>query len=409
MALTKSYFFAASGLAIYVVILLVFHQRFVDWSVWRVSGSQTQDAMASLRRSFQPRSSKTRFSARQGDDKSQEGHPSSFPPLESLIRGTSIVSNVEFLLDFAVIGHAKTGTWLFLNWLRSSNHIRMHEKEVHALTDLDPVQMVKFLLELPAGGLHGYKAPRDVCDPNVLDMIATYWPRAKLIIGLRHPVHWFESFYNYRYATEGDRMPHASALIGECMQDIVAHRVRAMRKKQLNRTRHEQAEDFGVCTDLARFHVHLSYLGKTNVSEPRQMKLLGPKRHWSWDTMPHVKVTNPVFIYEASQLSPSDPESQERFSAFRVDLETFLNLPPRSLGPPPSRASKEANYNPVRKHPLDICRDEYKLLRAELVRHGAASATWIVDYFMGHPDVTVSSPDYFRTLLKSWHVDPCSR
>jgi hypothetical protein len=43
-----------------------------------------------------------------------------------------------------------------------------------------------------------------------------------------------------------------------------------------------------------------------------------------------------------------------------------------------------------------------------LVRHGAAAATWIVDYFMHHPDVTVSSPDYFRALLQSWHDDPCS-
>jgi hypothetical protein len=32
--------------------------------------------------------------------------------------------------------------------------------------------------------------------PKAMNAIAQYWPNTGLIVGVRHPVLWFESFYN---------------------------------------------------------------------------------------------------------------------------------------------------------------------------------------------------------------------
>jgi hypothetical protein len=174
---------------------------------------------------------------------------------------------------------------------------------------------------------------------------------------------------------------------------------RQQRLRYLNRT-----SDYGLCTDLARFHVHLSHLGKTNSSiKAQQEALLGPQRS---DSPPHLQLLNRLFLYESSQLDPNDDSPE--FNAFRSDFEAFLGLSPKhSLGPPPAHDSLEANFNPSRKYPLDICLEEYGPLRAELMRHGVAASTWIEHYLMDHQDVTVSSPGRFRRLLQSWRVDPC--
>jgi hypothetical protein len=384
-------FLLASGVVVLVLSLLVLKQNEVNWSISKTS------------REVSLRSIHGQFVVQGQDDQAKEEN-NTLPPLDSLIHGTRVIGNVDFLLDFAIIGHAKTGTTLLQSWLRSSKHVRMHDDEVHALTQLEPARMVRLLYELPACSagdscLHGYKAPRDVCDPNVLDLIATYWPRAKLIVGLRHPIDWFESFYNYRYAEYGDRLPPPLTLVGECIKDMGIHEERQQRLRYLNRT-----SDFGVCTDMARFHLHLSYLGKTNASnDDRQKALLGPLRQ---DYRQHLPLHNPLFLYESSQLDPN--VDADLFDAFQRDLEAFLGFSlNHCLGPPPAHDSVEANFNPSHKYPLDICLDEYGPLRAELLRHSESASAWIAEYLMDHPDVTVSSPDHFRRLIRSWSVDPC--
>jgi hypothetical protein len=47
----------------------------------------------------------------------------------------------------------------------------------------------------------GYKGPSDVTQPHVIDYFRNYFPHTKLIVGLRHPIRFFESLCKYATTT----------------------------------------------------------------------------------------------------------------------------------------------------------------------------------------------------------------
>jgi len=131
------------------------------------------------------------------DTHSPEDSP--LPPLSDLIDENNIIGDVQFLLDFAIIGHPKTGTTALLNWLRSHEEVQMHDEEVRSLRKNKPAGMVSLLYDLPYHGKRrGYKAPNDIQQQVSLNALHPYWPCTKCIVGLRHPVKWMESFYKFQ-------------------------------------------------------------------------------------------------------------------------------------------------------------------------------------------------------------------
>jgi len=122
------------------------------------------------------------------------------PPLSSLIgdKKANITGNVEFLLDWAIVGHPKTATTFTLNWFTSHPEIQTYPYEVHSLQQGKPALLVSQLYNLPVGEKYkrGYKAPRDIELFKSLQSLRKYWPNTLLVVGVRHPVTWFESFYN---------------------------------------------------------------------------------------------------------------------------------------------------------------------------------------------------------------------
>lgn len=48
-----------------------------------------------------------------------------------------------------------------------------------------------------------YQAPRDITQPHVIDYYRRYFNQTKLIVGLRHPILWFESLYS-KYQLQHD-------------------------------------------------------------------------------------------------------------------------------------------------------------------------------------------------------------
>ena len=82
-----------------------------------------------------------------------------------------------------------------------------------------------------------------------LRTIHEYFPKTKLIVGIRHPVLWFESFFNFwQTIANGKNRPYLSTtqtelLIGPCT--INEH----------------------VCTDHARFHLQIA-----NALQPTTVK-----------------------------------------------------------------------------------------------------------------------------------------
>lgn len=104
-------------------------------------------------------------------------------------------------------------------WLANHQDVQMPRHEVHAMIAGRPAELVRTLYDELAPGYHykrGYKAPRDITNTNALTAFATYFPATKLIIGVRHPVLWFQSFYNYR-VRGGTVMPPAETLMVTCI------------------------------------------------------------------------------------------------------------------------------------------------------------------------------------------------
>jgi hypothetical protein len=299
------------------------------------------------------------------------------PPLHTLIGdfNKDITGDVEFLLDFAIIGHPKTATTFTMKWLASQDEIQMYRHEIHSLRMGKPAELVSQLYSLPAGSQYkrGYKAPRDLFSIKVLDSISEYWPDCKLVVGLRHPVRWFESFYNYHVRC-GYTMPPADSLIGEC-----------------------PSHSHGVCTEEAQFHLHLNLLGKTNQSTADEKKLLKPLP----SKVPILgPMRNQVFLYEISQLGDED---DARADKYRRDLGSFLGLEHEIS--PIVRDEESLNYH----YDLDICEDRYRPLRRALMDIAKPASEWIRTYFMQSPEVVVSSPEFFNELLLEWMEDPCDK
>jgi hypothetical protein len=150
------------------------------------------------------------------------------PPLSHLIGDlcSDIIGDVQFLLDFAIIGHPKPATGPPMDWIANHNQVQMCRREIRSLKNGRPAELVKRLCDLPAGGQfkRGYEAPRDAALACPLHALGNCWPKAGLIVGHSHPVRWFESFYNYKTREGVAVMPPAHAMIGsELPEEVLFH------------------------------------------------------------------------------------------------------------------------------------------------------------------------------------------
>ena len=228
----------------------------------------------------------------------------------------------------------------------------------------------------------GIKCPRDLEVDLALRNYATYFPNTKFIIGIRNPISWFVSFYNFRITNEFPMPPSTShILIGKC--------------KRANQ---------GVCTSRANFTHHLSKLEKNS----------GGSRN--------------VFLYHVDQLNDKDPI---RSKQFLVDLSNFLQLSVPMNDPmiwikPGQNITNTYNGNATKMKEIqslqisNICDPKYNAIRNVLYQLAIESSNYIQSKLLQpqrrsdgdnndhHPNVVVSSRDYFIELLNQWKVDPCS-
>lgn len=293
----------------------------------------------------------------------------------ALLHGGQTDEDISPLLDFGVIGFPKTATTTLLNWLARSKEIDMYSFEVRHLGSGETDEFVKFMraLRQETGIKRGYKAPRELVKPKAMKAIQQHWPDATLVVGVRHPIKWWESYYNFR--------------------------------KRL-KTRRVHLPDLANITTAAlpvevRFHNNLANLGKTNTSDLHEHALLGPFH----DHLYHFslgEVKNKIFLYEISQLS----NNQTR-NALALDLSHALGLQ-QPLDARELRSSQSHDNALFVVDRIDVCHAQYQPLRHELLKLGAAAAEWIQRYFMIHPDVIVSSPESFRSALDKWSIDPCN-
>ena len=246
----------------------------------------------------------------------------------------------------------------------------------------DLVEMI--YRDLPDGPYkRGYKSPSDIYNKAVLRVMRDCFPETKLLIGIRHPVKWFESFYNYR-VQNGFVMPPAQFMEKNCVSG-----------------------QHGVCLERSRFYFTLAKLGKTalngselNVFEPYHRNMLlseSPKY-----------IPNPIFIYDTSQLND---ENETRSQAFRRDLAKYLGLS-QELPPPlhysPGHSLNETEQARRDSLKIDICQPKYWKLRAALTRNGKKVELWIQTFLLQSKDVLISNPEHFLAILEDYKRDPCN-
>jgi hypothetical protein len=316
--------------------------------------------------------------------------------LETFIdRDGNISSRAQVLLDWSVIGFGKCGTTAFLDWLDRHPQTRCIQSEVWDMVLGHPEALVRKLHGLPPGRQfkRGYKSPREIVDRRVLRYYRTYFPSTKLVVGIRHPVTWFESLYNFRIQNQKvrdtGRMRHPNELVGFC--------TRGMKN---------------TCTEKGNFAIHLLKLGKQNqnstmASTERAERVLRLyKRKW-YNASEVPVLPNPVFLFDVEQLGDSNYSRSRQFS---VDVQQFLGL--EGEMPPLVRTRPGKAWGPVvqaKKDALriDICEVEYAPLRSNLMTMSRANADWIRNEFLDYPGVHFSSRDFLEEILDKWMVDPC--
>ena len=323
----------------------------------------------------------------------QNGYSSSeqnLPPLDSIIaRNGTIIGDISFLLDFAIIAFPKSGTTFMKDYLQSSSETWLFKKEFCIKKQDDLLQFVKIYYKMHVE-LKQYSYKKTIkfglkC-PGVLyrsdvQIYRQYFPTTKLIIGLRHPVSWFESFYNYQ-SWRNVSMPPTTQLIGAC-------------------TVHGK-----VCTDRARFHSALARLGLTGMESKNELELLfgskyasrvsekQPRPQRSSDEKMILKLPNPVFLYEVRQIHDK-VTSQHLSNSIQQYLQ--INHVLHEIVP----------YTQNKSRAINICDSEHNQVRKKLVEHGRNAAHWIQNYFVQSTNVVVTSPDSLFGLLHDWRKDPC--
>ncbi|GMH74469.1 hypothetical protein TrST_g2268 [Triparma strigata] len=333
-------------------------------------------------------------------------------------------------IPFAVLGFPKTGTSTLLRWLPSHPAIDMLPHEDFSLIKLIPhdTDLSRFTVKRKNKGvnvtfptlvwnrdalrdspemtdpLKGLKCPACAEFKKSYENLNRHFPRTPVIIGLRHPVLWFESMWNFRtakgmYFPEKDPPLHPNDM--------------AMADPPRGQT---------MIPWLARaeHHAHLAKAGLTPMS-PAEMELLGTSFKYSYVDINgnHVKaataveegIRNPVFLYEISQLK-NDKKKFHRDILGAVGVDTSFAMPPIfqvkpgtnnpeffTKGPLPEEIEK------VKKYSIDICDEENSIVHEQLMIIAKNSSSWITTYLIKAPNVEFS--EGFINMVEEWNVDPC--
>lgn len=272
----------------------------------------------------------------------------------------------------------KCGTSTLSVLLQDHPETAIHRMEMQHLSYRQPATHIwELYTKLPSRGnfVRGYKSPFDVTNQGgAMDSLRTLFPNIKLIVGVRHPIRWFESFYNFR----------------------LQRNVTLPTPYQLMNFNHH---GFGV--KAANFHWSLAKLGKTSMNSTLELEM---KRDFSvqFRQMPP-PIPHPIFFYDMEQLADTN---ETRSTQFRQDLQTYLGL--KQPMPPIVRANQgKRKPSPSNREYIDICDAKFNRLRAELLTISQNVSTWLRTCFLDGTDVHVSSRYYLEGILYTWMYDPC--
>ena len=322
------------------------------------------------------------------------------------------------ILQFAVVGFAKCGTtFLLKNVFGASRYLNMgRNREIH---DLEHRTVKKFLRHYRGQVnattedgypiLNGYKSPSALESEQSLWYLEQYFPATKFIVGVRHPISRFQSWYNFKLArmAENIPMPPIEHTIGQCHELCDAFPNKTCVSK--NTTYYP----IRGCSEDANYQYFFSRLGWTPRTSERELSLLN---HHTLTI--HNFSQAKLFVVEAEQIKETNPERANRVFG---DLETYLELPALSLPRVDSTKDKSssARYKAAyheregmtkakQAQLLDICQPQHGKLRQYLLEIGTNAADWIEEFFLPSPHVVVSNHTEFVEAIRKWKIDPCA-
>lgn len=272
-------------------------------------------------------------------------------------------------LDFFIAGFAKCGTTALLKTFDQHNETEVAPKEECSLDLMEDDNVaynnvIDALSNSSSSSKHGIKCPFTFANDELsLARIQKWFPSTKLIYGLRHPVEWFESFYNYRvlgfYAGKvKGPIPPAESLIGD-------------------------NEWQRVSINAARFETTLQ-------------KLIVPSPNNSSSST----LAFPIFMYTMEQM-----KNETENESLRKSLQSYLGLKHEIQPLPVVNVNKHVG-NDGYAETIDICSAKYDELRAILIQNGKKTQEWIRVNLL--PLVTVANRESFTSMLKEWGIDPCN-
>ncbi|KAL3803151.1 hypothetical protein HJC23_003426 [Cyclotella cryptica] len=318
--------------------------------------------------------------------------------LDNDIAGRKDINTTD--LDFAILGFPKTGTTFLIYALQQHPQVVMPPDgtapyEFCQIHRKDGDQELRDWLNnssssfkppgMPASVSlkRGIKCPTMVRAMNSIENLMKVSDATKLIVGVRHPVLWFQSFYNYRVyekhtypAIDPNPIPSPFTL-------------------------NNQKEWRDVSTAYAKFDSYLKQLMKVPLSGKELNEMLATDAFWEKRTTP-----NPykVFIYTSEQLNDKNATRQ---STFRRQLQRYLDLETALVD---FNTMPEMNkHDEVFPEYIDICNATYDRIRQSLLQSGKKSSEWILQKFIQSKDVFVGNRNYFVGHLKEWGVDPCKK
>jgi hypothetical protein len=239
--------------------------------------------------------------------------------------------------------------------------------------------------------LRGSKCPAYI-DGGFLSDYSTSLPKTLLIIGIRHPILWYQSFHNMQAGRRG--------VIESPYEKMAPCKTRGNGKQTGDCRNGCPARQF-FCMDRARFHLPLARLGKTSLTDIERT-LLAPL---DWDGGERVvsnDIRNPVFLYEQTQL---------RDDALWKDLAVNLGVPEIKNNRRYSSNGGKGKTEGL----IDICDSEFDNFRCTMMLFSYDLSVWLLDYFIpvakneSRPDVVIGQIDSFIDKVKDYKLDPCRR
>ena len=115
-------------------------------------------------------------------------------------------NKMKMKANFGIIGFPKTGTSFLLHALGKHPEISMPTSETCKLSKFDKLKKENIFLiaaqqsedERTPPTRYGFKCPEMIRETSLLENFEPISNETRLVVGVRHPVLWFQSFYNFR-------------------------------------------------------------------------------------------------------------------------------------------------------------------------------------------------------------------